>query len=196
MKCVYAFVKKANMLMIEENQTVAPAETGAGEGEQEEVVTLKKSEYESINQTLGSLKRELKDLKKPKDTADTPKKTETDSSGLLEKGFLRAAGISDAEEVALALSTAKKWEMTVDTLVDDDDFKAKLEKHRTQKANLAATTDVKGDKGTSSAKNSVEYWVAKGTPPTPSEVPDRKTRAKIARAMMANEKSGKMFYND
>jgi hypothetical protein len=182
--------------MIEENQEAVVTPTNnEGEGA-DDVVTLKKSEYETINQTLGSLKRELKDLKKPKETTDTPKKTENDSSGLLEKGYLRTAGISDAEEVELALSTAKKWGITVDALVDDEDFKTKLEKHRTQKANLAATTDIKGDKGTSSAKNSVEYWIAKGTPPSATDVPDRKTRAKIARAMMANEKSSKQFYSD
>lgn len=169
-----------------------------GEGEQgAETIAVAKADYEKLNQTLGSLKRELKDLKKIKEeTKETPQ-TKLAEVGLLQKSYLRAAGISDAEEVELALSTAKKWGVEVDALVDDEDFKVKLEKLRTGKANALATSNVRGSAGTQSAKNTPEYWEAKGTPPSRTDVPDRKTRAKIARAMMAKAStSGKTFYND
>ena len=82
-------------------------------------------------------------------------------------------------------------------LVDDEDFKMKLERLRTQKSNEVATSNIRGGAGTSQAKNTTEYWMAKGTPPTPDQVSDRKTRAKIAREMLANaESGGKKFYND
>ena len=116
--------------------------------------------------------------------------------GLLQKTYLRAAGIVAEDEVVLAVETAKKWGVEVDKLVDDDDFKVKLDKLRTSKANANATANIKGGGGGIEAKNTPEYWVSKGVPPTRDEVPNRKTRVKIARAMMANSKSGKKFYND
>src|SRR3990167_6650213 len=111
---------KTKLVMDTNETTETDVVTGTdGEGEQAETLTIPKKDYETLNQTLGSLKRELKDLKKTKETTETPQTKPTDT-GLLQKSFLRAAGISDAEEVELALSTAKKWGVEVDTLVDDD----------------------------------------------------------------------------
>lgn len=181
--------------MIEENQAAVAADATNGEENQEETVSLKKSDYESLNQTLGSLKRELKDLKKaPKETST--KEDAPEGNTLLEKAFLRSAGITDKEEVELALTTAKKWGVSIDDLVDDEDFKGKLEKHRTTKSNALATSNIRGDKSGGNAKDTPAYWIAKGTAPTADQVPDRKARAAIARAMIANTKSGKKFYND
>ena len=150
-----------------------------------------------MNQTLGSLKREIKDLKKPKEeTKETPKETKTEEFGLVHKTYLRAAGITAEDEVELALTTAKKWGVGIDKVVDDEDFKIKLERLRTQKSNELATSNIKGGTGASQAKLTPEYWDAKGVPPSPTDVPDRKIRIKIARAMMENKKSGKKFYND
>lgn len=169
---------------------------GASEGA-DDVVTVKKGDYEKLNQTLGSLKRELKDLKKPKEeTKETPTTNKSQDNSLVEKTYLRAAGITDKEEVELALSTAKKWGVSIDEVVDDEDFKVKLDKVRTQKSNAIATAGVKSGTSGTQAKNTAEYWIAKGTPPTPSDVADRKTRSAIINKMMAQEKSGSKFYNE
>lgn len=117
-------------------------------------------------------------------------------NSLLEKAYLRSAGITVEDEVELALSTANRWGVDIDKVVDDEDFKVKLERIRINKANLLATTNIKSGGGGSEAKNTPEYWVSKGVPPTPDQVPNRKVRAKIARAMMEDAKSSKMFYND
>lgn len=116
---------------------------------------------------------------------------------LLKKAFLRSAGITDSEEVELALSTAKKWSVEVDALVDDDDFKAKLEKHRTAKANTLATSNIRGGAGTSKAKDSIEYWLNLGRTPKADEVSDIKFRAKVLRAFADKEKGVGQghFYN-
>lgn len=167
--------------------------TGGAEVSAPETVSIPKGDYEKLNQTLGSLKRELKDLKKPKETVETVK---NQSDSLIEKAYLRSAGLTAEKEVELALSTAKKWDMPIDKLVDDDDFKVKLDKLRTQASNEIATSGVKGGTGKSEAKNTPEYWIAKGVPPSREDVPDRTTRAKIGRAMMASAKSNKTFYND
>ena len=182
----------------ETTETEVVADTNGGEGETNvDTVSIPKSDYEKLNQTLGSLKRELKDLKKPKEeTKETPQ-TKPEGNGLIQKTFLRAAGITDAEEVELALSTAKKWGVEIDQIVDDEDFKAKLEKHRTNKANAEATSNVRGSASATSTKNTPEYWIAKRTPPTPTDVADRKTRASIIKKMMENaETGGKKYYNE
>ncbi len=188
-----------------EGAVVAP-ETTAGDGETKQeaaTVSLTRDEYEKLNQTLGSLKRELKDLKKPKETAEeTSQKTDTSdtrSVERLEKLAMKTAGISHQDDVDLARKTAKKWGMGIEDVLEDEDFKAKLERQQTARANAAASSNVKGDKsgGSTSAKESADYWIAKGERPSRDQVPDRKTRATIIRSMMKNASTnGKTFYND
>jgi hypothetical protein len=185
----------------EQNQEVSVDLDNGGEGETEnDYVKLPKSEWEKHNQTMGSLKRELKDLKKAKEEApkETPTNQKPDDALLqrLEKVALRTAGITDPEDIELARKTAQKWGMDIEEVITDEDFKVKLEKQQSTRANTLATSDIKGSGSTSQAKLSPEYWMAKGVPPTAQDVPDRKTRAKIARAMMQNEKSGSKFYNE
>lgn len=127
----------------------------------------------------------------------TEKKDKPEEFGLLQKSFLRAAGITDPEEIELARTTAKKWGVEIDAIVDDEDFKVKLERLRTSKSNALASSNIRGSAGTQSAKNTPEYWISKGAPPTKADVPDRKTRAGIIRKMMERASTGgKTFYND
>ena len=110
---------------------------------------------------------------------------------------LRQAGITNQDDIELAQKTAQKWGVDIDEVLADEDFKIKLERQQTARSNVAATSNIRGNTGQTSAKNTPEYWIAKGTPPDAASVPDRKARAKIARAMMANAKgTGKKFYND
>lgn len=186
-------------------EVVVDTTNNEGEGENNssevETVAVPKADYDKLNQTLGSLKRELKDLKKAKEDAPETSKTNAkpDESRLLdriEKMTLRQANISHPDDIELAKTTAKKWNMDLEDVIADSDFKLKLERQQTERDNLVATSKIKGGAGTSQAKNTPEYWIAKGVPPTADDVPDRKTRATIARAMMSNQKSGKKFYND
>lgn len=187
--------------MIEqENQaaTVEAETTTEESATTEETISLKKSDYESLNQTLGSLKRELKDLKKAK---DEPKETSSQPESVLlekmERIALRTAGITHPDDMELARNTAKKWGVDIDEVLEDEDFKNKLVRQQTNRSNVEATSGVRGDKSVAGAKNTPEYWMAKGTPPTPDQVPDRKARASIVRAMMESGKNnGKKFYND
>jgi len=144
---------------------------------------------------LGDYQAKIKEFTpEPK---SVPQDKKLDEFGLLQKTYLRSAGIVEEDEIELAKDLQKKTDLDWDKLVDDDYFKNKLEGLRTTKANELATAGIKGGGGgASGAKNTPEYWVAKGVPPTVEQVPDRKTRAIIARAMMANTKSGKKFYND
>ncbi len=187
----------------ENNQeaVVEPESTEEESNSEGNVVNLSKEEYENLNQTIGSLKRELKDLKKPKETpVENKKKVDVDDSSRvierLEKLSLQQAGITHPDDIDLAKKTAEKWNMDIEDLVSDADFKLKLERQQTDRSNVDATSNVKGNASTGGAKATAEYWIAKGVPPTKEDVPDRKTRVKIARAFLDSAKSSKKFYND
>lgn len=188
-------------------EAIVDATNNEGEGEtvisdtDTDTVAVPKADYDKLNQTLGSLKRELKDLKKSREESNETSKTNAkpDDSRLfdrIEKMALKTANISHEDDVALAKSTAKKWNMDLEDVLTDPDFKMKLERQQTERDNLVATSKIKGGAGTSQAKSTPEYWIAKGVPPTATDVPDRKTRATIARAMMSSAKNSKKFYND
>lgn len=188
---------------MENNEEVVVDLDNEGEGETEtDVVKLSKSEYEKMNQTLGSLKRELKDLKKPKEEPqETPEKTAKTDDALLQKVeriALRTAGITHQEDIELAQATAKKWGVDIDEVIADEDFQVKLKRQQDSRSNIEATSGVKGgNSGGSNAKNTPEYWQSKGEPPTAADVPDATTRRKIVREMLnASKGNGKMkFYN-
>lgn len=180
-------------------------ENNAGEGSDTEAdtISISKSEYEKMNQNLGSLKRELKDLKKAKEEPrETPTTNQTKPDDALlqrvEKLALKTAGIDHADDIELARTTAKKWGMDLEDVLTDEDFKAKLERQQTTRSNVQATSGVKGSgSNNSQAKNSAEYWIAKGVPPTAADVPDASARRKIARTFLqASKNGGKKFYND
>lgn len=137
-------------------------------------------------------------VKPPEEKEEEKKAEENVLLQKLERMSLRQAGITHQDDIELAKTTAKKWGMDIDEVLVDDDFKVKLEKQQTTRANTLATSGVRGGGGGGSeAKNSPDYWIAKGTPPTPADVPDRKTRATIIRAMMKTaDTGGKKFYND
>ena len=189
----------------EENQEVVVApEANEGEGEpQTDVVTLKKEEYEKLNQTLGSLKRELKDLRKPKEESKETPTTNANPDELnslkesLNQLKMQTAGLTHPDDQKLAQDTAKKWKVDISEVLADEDFKTKLERQQTTRTNVEATSGIKGGAGAGSAKNTAEYWMSKGTPPTPTDVPDRKTRQAIVRKMLtASQKTTGGFYNE
>lgn len=184
----------------------AQADKSAGEGSsqsQADTLSIPRTEYEAFvkdRETLGSLKREFKDFRKSLEqkSQETPQTTPDSSSSLLKKAFLQSSGITDAEEQELALSTAKKWGVEVDQLINDEDWKSKLDKHRVAKANATATSNISGSPASAShTKESTAYWKAKGVPPTPNDIPDRKTRQKIIRELVGSAgNKGIQFYNE
>ena len=192
----------------ENNQDVSVDGNNGGEGASEEIqgeskIELSKDEYDHLKSheaTIGSLKRELKDLKKSVDdtkkTDKTPK-NQTDEFGLLQKTYLRSAGITEEDEVELARDVQKRTGLEWDKVPDDDYFKMKLDKLRDEKANAQATNIRGGGAAKSNAKNTPEYWMQKGGLPTPDDVSDRKTRASIVRAIKEKQdNAGGTYYNE
>ena len=86
--------------------------------------------------------------------------------------------------------------MDIDEVLADEDFKVKLEKQQTGRANVEATSNIRGGTGSPQAKSSPEYWIAKGVPPTANDIPDSKARRKINVAFFKSGKQeGTKFYN-
>jgi len=194
--------------MIEETNANPNDTTGAEEVEtSEETTTTDDSKVEKSNEIdalkkaedkIIDLKKKLKEAKKP---SKVEEKSETEKQpdeefGLLEKTYLRTADIVDEDEVELVKKLMEETGKGVE-VIDTKYFKSELEELRTTKTTEKATSEVRGGRGNTKATDSPEHWIAKGVPPTAEQVPDKKTRVKIARAMMANASTGgKKFYND
>jgi hypothetical protein len=187
--------------------TEKTTETGAGTestGEEgtEETITVSKKDYDVLNQTIGAQKKQIKDFQRAQEEAkraskETSEKTESDNVLMqkLERMSLRQAGITHTDDIELARVTAKKWGVDVDEVLGDEDFRAKLARQQTSRANVEATSGVKGGTGGLN-KSDPNYFISRGEYPTREEMPDRKQRMKVQRAMAETAKSGKKFYND
>lgn len=188
---------------MENNEGASVEPTNNAEGveepkQQADVMTLSREDYDKLNEQIGSLKRDLKKANNAKDTKKSTNepKQENNEFGLLEHTFLKGEGITDEATVDFVKEQMKESGKDLVTLFNNNYFKAELESFKTDQANKLASSNVEGGGGDNNAKNTSEYWIAKGVPPTREDVPDRKTRAKIARAFISNQKSSKTFYND
>lgn len=161
----------------------------------EELEQKRREEGIRNRERTKALRDQLKTFQQ-KPTEVENKKSDNALLEKVERIALRSEGITHTDDIELARNTAKKWGVDIDEVLADEDFKAKLGRQQTARANAEATSNIKGGGSDSNVKNTPEYWASKGVPPTREQVPDRKTRAKIARAMMDNVKSGKKFYND
>lgn len=187
----------------ESNQDGAVADNDGGEGTQEDVVTLQKGEYAKLNETIGSLKRDLKDLKKAKE--ETPEKTEKKADDELLKRLdslaLKTAGITESDEKELY----EKWRTDTgrqpEAILENSIFKKELEDLKVARKNLAATSDIKGETGISEAKANPDYWIsrsskdANGHPVFPDDMP-REMFTKVLDKLNPKSQGTKLrFYN-
>lgn len=180
-----------------EQETTEEKETEAAETKEETSdLSELKALVESQSNDIASLKRSLK--KASKDTKETPTKTnDAELAEKVEHLSMQVAGITELDEVKLARDLQSETGLAMDKLLGSKYFKSELEDLRTAKANAEATSGVKGDKsGSGNAKQSADYWIAKGEYPTREQVSDRKVRQEIRKALVDKEKgtSGK-FYN-
>src|SRR3990167_4245545 len=147
-----------------ENEQIVVAETEVtAEAETTEVTTdskVKLTDEEKLARLEGGAQRLRKKLGLDKPAPKEEVKVENKKSDellleKLEKVTLRSEGITHPDDIELARNTAKKWGIDVDEVVADVDFKAKLARQQTARANVAATSGVKGGGGgTSEVKNS------------------------------------------
>jgi len=164
----------------------------------------------------GIAKRRATQLRKAKEALANPPKPElpvkkdnskSDDKLLerLDKMALKVSGITEADEVELFNNWKEQTAREADDIVGNTIFKKELEDLRTAKANLRATSDIKGEGDRSGgAKNNPEYWIAKATKGKdgqlefPEETP-KELFEKIVNKISENEPSQSKklkFYNE
>ena len=100
---------------------------------------------------------------KEKPKAEKPGKSDDKLLERLDKMALQVAGINEADEVELFGKWKEQTGREADDIVGNSIFKKELEEMRTAKANLKATSDIKGEPGESGVRNTADYWIAKAT---------------------------------
>lgn len=136
--------------------------------------------------------RELKKLSKTDEKPESKEKaTKSGEVGYAEKAFLYATGIKGGEEVALVQEFMANTGKSLEDVVDSKFFQAELKEMRDSKASSDAVP--KGSKrSTSTTKDSVDYWLAKGElPENTSE--NQELRRKVVNARYDRESQTNKF---
>jgi hypothetical protein len=179
--------------MDNENQTEVVTDTNNNEGGSEDAnfVKVPKEEYDKTISTLGSLKRELKDLKKPVEKSKESETTNSNSNDLGEKAYLAVNGIKSADEVAFFKKMKQETGKDAEALLDSTYFQSEFKSFKELKVSSDAMPG-SSKRSNNSQVDSVDYWLAKGELPPVSEV---QLRRDVVNARMKKETSKGVFYN-
>lgn len=140
----------------------------------------------------GIAKRNATRLEKLKNTKVETPVEKKEGFDYAEKGYLRSAGIKSSEyELVEKYIQAGK---SLDEVLDEDStvgklFQAELKEQRQEKESRDALPSG-GKRSTSSARDSVEYWLAKGELPPWNE---RELRQKVVNAKISKESNKSQF---
>lgn len=147
---------------------------------------------ESLEARKARLERQLEQTnRKLGVTVERKVEAPSNSNDLGEKAYLIANGIKTADEISLAKKLAKETGKDIESLLESTYFQTELKSFREQKASADAIPT--GNKRASNTSvDSVEYWIAKGELPPPSEV---KLRQDVVNARMKKESSKGVFFN-
>lgn len=153
---------------------------------------------------LGEYETKLKELT-PKPKPQDKKEPDDKLLERFDKMALKISGITEADEIELFNKWKDQTGREADDIVGNEVFTKELENLRTAKANLKATSDIRGEGDRSGgAKNTPEYWIAKATKGKdgnlefPEETP-KELFGKIVNKISENEPSQSQklkFYNE
>jgi hypothetical protein len=126
-------------------------------------------------------------------TSPEPKETRSSDLDYGQKAFLRSYDIKGSDELELVRTYMERTGDTLDSVVEDDIFTAKLTKLREAKA--AADAVPKGTRRSQApATDEVSYWtgkVANGL--SLNDIPDVSMRRKVLNARIEQERVGSRF---
>lgn len=146
-----------------------------------------KAEFEAEVGRRKRLETKLSKVGETK-TEAKPAPSKSDELSYGEKAFLATNGIKGAKEFDFVKAELKASGEDLDTLLENDYFKSKLEKFRGLAKTAEATPTGKRSGG--SATDSVEYWMAQ-----PFEEVPQNMRAKVVQAKLDKETNKGKFYN-
>lgn len=126
-----------------------------------------------------------KDKNKP-DTKEPSKKS--DDFGYDVKAYLKTSGIDSKEFDFVKTEMKQSGLKDIDSLLDNDYFKARLEKFRADKKTVEATPS--GNRSGGVPTDSVEYWATKPIEDVPADM-----RIKVVNYKLHKEQTKGAFYN-
>lgn len=171
----------------EGTETVETHEEETVETPAEEHKEVKPSETPEAR--LARLERQASQLRKKLGVSE-PEKPSKSSNDLDygQKAYLAANGVKGSKEMDFVKQELKSSGLSLEALLENDYFQAKLEKQRALNKTAEATPTGKRSGGV--PLDSVDYWMTK-----PLEEVPRDMRGKVVDAMLAKEKSKGVFYN-
>lgn len=95
---------------------------------EEEKITMSKSEWEKFQQTQGSLKRQVKELRKSNEPKPVQTANELNDAQL---NYLDVKGVYEAEDISIVETFVQKTGKTVREALRDDYVTAKLQSNKT-----------------------------------------------------------------
>lgn len=142
--------------MTETNEEVVVAPE-ANETSEVETIAVPKADFEKLHQTVGSLKRELKDFKKasePKAATEVVEpKTPTGGLDEMALDYLDLKGVTDSEDIDFVENVVQKTGMSVRQALKDDVVIAKLTANKAARDLKEATPSATKRSGSSAGGN-------------------------------------------
>jgi hypothetical protein len=123
-------------------------------------------------------------------TPPEPLKKPSSELDYTQLGYLAAKGIEDDDSIAFIQSVALKTGDNLRTILNDDFVKSKLAKIKENASVLAATPSASKRGDTSTSRDKVEYWLAKGEMPPKDNV---KLCREYVNAKLQKETDGNKF---
>lgn len=128
------------------------------------------------------------DRNKNKKTESKEPSKKSDDLDYGAKAYLTANGIKGSKEFDFVKNELKASGEDLDSLLENDYFKSRLDKFRALNKTQEATPTGKRSGGVPT--DSVEYWMAKPIEEVPAEM-----RIKVVNAKLSKDKSKGVFYN-
>ena len=157
----------------------------------------------ALRDSLKEAELKLTKFEKSKSSFEEKSKPDEELLKRLDNLALKASGITEADEVELFNKWKTDTGRDTEGIVDNSIFKKELEGLRTAKANQTATSNIKGEPGTSAARSEPDYWISKATKGPDGNLlfPDDMPRELYTKVLdkLEGEKKGTgelRFYND
>jgi len=178
--------------MIMENQDeneVVEEEFTPEESEETEEVEADTTDWKAkADELQGRLKRAETKLSKNSSNKPESKPSKSNELDYGAKAYLTANGVKGAKEFEFVEQELKKSGDDLDTLLENDYFKQRLENFRGLNKTSEAT--IAGKRSGGAAIDSVDYWSTKPIEEVPLEM-----RSKVVNAKRAKEATKGVFYN-
>lgn len=151
---------------------------------EEETVTLSKAEYDKLNQTLGSLKKEVKTYKKEVE-APQQESNEPDYARL---AYLEAKQINHPDDQKMLMEEANRLKLPLTDVMNMEHVKARLQANNDQRTAESGAPNGSGRKG-GAGKGDVDYYLAH-----PDEIPQSlELHNQVIDARIKRETDNSMF---